>query len=106
MALTLAQRVEAGRLHAKLDERRYIRGLIEAARRDENLTDGLRAMNPNPIRQPARRREYVFTTQPPPQCGAGGGAGGRARQRGSDGVRRRGWRDGFGVSGLSIHACA
>lgn len=69
MALTLAQRVEAERLRAKLDERRYIRGVIEAARRGENPTAGLCAMNPNPIRRPARRREYVFTTEMPPRSG-------------------------------------
>ena len=74
MALTLAQRVEVERLRAKLDERRYIRGLIEAARRGENPTAGLCAMNPNPIGRTARRREYVFTSEPPPRSGPGAGA--------------------------------
>ena len=63
MALTLAQRVEAERLRAKLDERRYIRRLIESGRRGEDPTAGLCAMNPNPIERPARRREYVFITE-------------------------------------------
>ena len=49
MALTLGQRVEAERLRAKLDERRYIRRLIEAGRRGENPFAGFCAMNPNPI---------------------------------------------------------
>ena len=48
MALTLEQRIEAERIRAKLDERSYIRGLIEAGRRGELPTAGLSAMNPEP----------------------------------------------------------
>ena len=48
MTLTLEQRVEAERIRAKLDERSYIRGLIEAGRRGERPTAGLSAMNPEP----------------------------------------------------------
>ena len=58
MALTLEQRVEAEKLRAQLDERRYIRRLIDAGRRGENPTAGLSAMNPNPVTEPPRRREY------------------------------------------------
>ena len=60
MALTLAQRIEAERLRAKLDERRYIRRLIEAGRRGENPTAGLCAMNPNPVEAPTRPGPYTF----------------------------------------------
>lgn len=68
MALTLEQRVEAERLRAKLDERRYIRELIEAARRGENPTAGLCAPNPNPIGEPPRQLEYTFTTDDSPNA--------------------------------------
>ena len=60
MALTLTQRVEAERLRAKLDERRYIRRLIEAGRRGENPTAGLCATNPNPVEAPTEPSRYTF----------------------------------------------
>ena len=74
MALNLGQRVEAERLRAKLDERRYIRRLIEAGRRGENPTAGVCAMNPNPIGRPVRRREYVFITEQALENGRSDGA--------------------------------
>ena len=61
MALTLEQRVEAERLRALLDERRYIRGLIEAGRRGENPTAGLTATNPDPIPRAQMRLDATFT---------------------------------------------
>ena len=60
MALTLEERMEAERLRAKLDARRYVRRLIEAGHRGENPTAGLSAMNPNPIGEPALEGGYTF----------------------------------------------